>query len=82
MVCSKVLGGVKVGGYVQEEVKKLRRYCEERWFDDEVKAHNRREKHIGPHELLISSMQWQPAIHYGMTTAHDIMNIGSAVNAG
>ena len=27
-------------------------------------------------------MQWQPEIHYGMTTAHNIMNIGRAINAG
>ena len=27
-------------------------------------------------------MQWQLEIHYGMTTAHNIMNIGRAINAG
>ena len=27
-------------------------------------------------------MQWQPGIHYGMTTAHTILNIGRAINAG
>ena len=68
-VCSKVLGGVKVGGNAHDEVRKLKRYCEERRVDNAVKAHNGREKHIDPHELLISSMQWQPEIHYGMTTA-------------
>ena len=34
------------------------------------------------HEILISSMQWQPEIYYGMTTVNDIMNIERAVNAG
>ena len=32
-VFTKVLGGVKVGGPSCEEVKKLRKYCEERWRD-------------------------------------------------
>ena len=27
-------------------------------------------------------MQWHLIIHYGMTTAHDILNIGRAINAG
>ena len=27
-------------------------------------------------------MQWQPEIHYGMTTTHNIMNFGRAINAG
>ena len=57
-VFTKVLGGVKVGGPSCEEVKKLRKYCEERRFDNAVKAHNMGNKHIDPHELLISSMQW------------------------
>ena len=73
---------MKVSGNAQDEVKKLKRHCEERRFDNTVKAHNRREKHIKPHEMLISSMQWQPEIHYGMTTVNDIMNIGRAINAG
>ena len=80
VICSKVLGEVKVGGNLH--VKKLRRYCEERRYDNSWKAHNRREKHIDPHELLTSSMQWQPEIHYGMTTTHNIMNIWRAINAG
>ena len=53
VVCTKVLCGVKVGGNVNEEVKKLKRYCEERRFDNAVKAHNRGDKHIDSHELLI-----------------------------
>ena len=52
MVCSKVLGGVKVGGSVHEEEEKLRWYCEERQFDNAVKTHNRGNKYIDPHELL------------------------------
>ena len=56
MVLSKNLGGVKVTGNVHNEVKKLRRNCEERRFDNAVKAHNRSEKHIDPHQMLISSM--------------------------
>ena len=43
---------------------------------------NTGKKHIDPHELLISSMQWQPEIHYGMTMAHNILNICRARNAG
>ena len=46
-----------------------------------MKAHNKGHKHIDPHELLISSMQLKPEIHYGMTTAHNILNIGRAINA-
>ena len=81
-VLSKGLGGVNVGGNEQEEVKKLRRYCEARRFVNAVSAHSWREKHVDPHEMLISSMQWNPNIHYGMTTAHDILNIRRAINAG
>ena len=32
--------------------------------------------------MLITSMQWTPDIHYGMTTVNDIMNVGRAINAG
>ena len=32
--------------------------------------------------MLITSMQWHPDIHYGMTTVNDIMNIGRGINAG
>ena len=71
-----------VSGNVHNEVRKSKHYCDERRFDNAVKEHNRREKHINPHELLISSMQWKPEIHYGMTTANNIMNIGRAINAG
>ena len=40
-VLTKVLSEVKVGGPSCEEVKKLRKYCEERRFDNAVKAHNK-----------------------------------------
>ena len=32
--------------------------------------------------MLITSMQWAPDIHYGMTTVNDNMNVGRAINAG
>jgi len=51
-------------------------------FDKAVIAHNNREKHINLHAMLISSMIWHPVIHYGMVTAHYILNIGRAINAG
>ena len=34
------------------------------------------------HTMLITSMQWKPDIHYGMTTVNDIMNIGRGIKAG
>ena len=41
-----------------------------------------RKKHFDPHVMLISSMQWNPIILYGMTTGQNILNIGRAINAG
>ena len=60
----------------------MNQYCEDGRFDKAVISHNRREKHIDEHKMLISSMQWHPIIHYGMTTAHNILNIRRAMNAG
>ena len=81
-VLSKNLGGVKVSGNRHNEAQKLRGFCEERRFDNAMKLHNKREKHIRAHTMLISSMRWQPEIHYGITTVNDIMNIWRAINAG
>ena len=81
-VLSRHLGRVKVGGNQHDEVQKLRKVCEDRRFDIALKRHNAREEHIQAHTMLITSMQWAPDIHYGMTTVNDIMNIGRAINAG
>ena len=42
----------------------------------------RRVHSAAPNVDLITSMQWAPDIHYGMTTVNDIMNIGRAINVG
>ena len=81
-VLSRNLGGVNVAGNRNDEVKKLRKLCADRRFDLALKRHNSREAHIQPHQMLITSMQWAPDIHYGMTTVNDIMNVGRAINAG
>ena len=77
----KNLGGVKVSVNTQEEVKKLRLYCEERRFDNAVKAHNRGEKHIDLHQMYIQACSGNSQHIKRVTTAHDIMNIGRAINA-
>ena len=51
-------------------------------FNLALNRHNAREEHIQPHQMFITSMQWTTAIHYGMTTVNNIMNVGSAINAG
>ena len=79
-VLFKNLGGIEVGGNRQSEVQKLRRFCEERRFNNALTLHNKGEKHMQAN-TLISSMKWQPEIHNGMTTMNDIMNIGRAINA-
>ena len=81
-VLSRNLGGMKVAGNRNDEAQKLRKVCEDRRFDIALKRHNAREEHIQAHTMLITSMQWQSDIHYGMTTVNDIMNIGRAINAG
>jgi len=81
-VLFKNLGGIEVGGNRQSEVQKLRRFCEERRFNNAIKHHNNDGEHIQAHKMLITSMQWHPDIHYRMTTVNDIMNIGRAINAG
>ena len=73
---------MKVAGNQNDEVQKLRMLGEERRFDIALKHHNSGEGHIQANTMLISSMQWQPDIHYGMMTVNDIMNIGRAINAG
>ena len=49
-----------------------------------MKRHNASEEHmIQQHQMLITSMQWTPDIHYGMTMVNDILNVGGrAINAG
>ena len=81
-VLSRNLGGVNVAENWNDEVKKLRKLCADRRFDLALKRHNSREEHIQPHQMLITSMQWTPDIHYGMMTVNDIMNVGRAINAG
>ena len=82
LVLSRNLGGVKVAGNLNDEVQKLKKLCADRRFDLALKRHNAREEHIQLHQMLITSMQWAPDIHYGMTTVNDIMNVGRAINAG
>ena len=84
VVLSRNLGGMKVGGNKHDEVQKLRKYCEERRFNMAIKRHNSNVEveHIKGDTMLITSMQWHPEIHYGMTTVNDVMNIGRAINAG
>ena len=67
---------MKVAGNRNDEAQKLRKVCEDRRFDLALKRHNAREEHIQAHTMLITSMQWQIDIHYGMMTVNDIMNIG------
>ena len=84
VVLSRNLGGMRVGGNKHDEVQKLKKYCEERRFDMAIKRHNNniQQDDIKGDTMLITSMQWHPDIHYGMTTVNDIMNIGRAINAG
>ena len=81
---SKHLGGMKVAGNWNDEAQKLIRFCEDMRFDLAIKRHNNDidGEHIQAHKMFITSMQWMPKIHYGLTTVHDIMNIGRAINAG
>ena len=48
-----------------------------------IKRHNNnsQEDHIKGDTMFITSMQWHPDIHNGMTTVNDIMNIRRAINA-
>ena len=55
-VLSRNLGGVKVAGNLNDEVKKSRNLCADRRFDLALKRHNSREEHIQPHQMLITSM--------------------------
>ena len=82
LVLSKNLGGMKVAGNRNDEVQKMRKFCEDRRFDIALKRHNSGELHIQANTMYITSMQWQPEIHFGMTTVNDIMNISRAINAG
>ena len=81
-VLSRNLEGMKVAGNRHDEVQKLRKLCEDRRFDVALKRHNSGESHIQANTMLITSMQWKPEIHYGMTMVNDIVNIGRAINAG
>ena len=65
-VLSKNLGGMKVAGNRQDEVQRLRKFCEERRFDIAIKRHNNSidGEHIQADKMLIMSMQWHPEIHY------------------
>ena len=64
-VLSKNLGGIKVAGKRNDEIQKLRKICEERWFDVALTRHNLGEAHMHANTMLITSMQWHPDNHYG-----------------